>query len=52
MSFSVVGAHVCVDLFYFVYLFIGEGLVAGLWGLLATGGGGRLLAKRRLVLGT
>ena len=25
MSFNVVGAHVSVDLFYFVYLFVGEG---------------------------
>ena len=25
MSFSVTGAHVCVVLFYFVYLFVGVG---------------------------
>ena len=38
MSFSVTGAHVCVVLFYFGYPFVGQGLVAGLWILLASGG--------------
>ena len=48
MCFNVVGAHVCVDLFYFVYLFVGEGACG--W-VVETAGhrGGRLLAKRRLV---
>ena len=36
MSFSVTGAHVCVVLFFLFIPSLGQGLVAGLWILLAT----------------
>ena len=36
MSFSVTGAHICVVLFHFVYPFVWQGLMAGLWILLVT----------------
>ena len=53
MSFSVTGAHVC-DLFCLFCLLVGQGLVAGLWILLATGVvpsyRGGLLANCRVVL--
>ena len=57
MSFSVTGAHICV-VFFFLISSLRQGLVAGLWILLATRvtwfnlPGVGLLANNRVVLGT
>ena len=59
MSFSVTGAHICVVFFFFFLISsLRQGLVAGLWILLATRvtwfhlPGVGLLANNRVVLGT